>query len=46
MNGGAPERAWAAHCIDRFDGGGAALNDRDAARLLVAIEDLKARDNA
>jgi hypothetical protein len=45
-NGGAAERAWVAHRIDRFDVDGAALSDRDAARLLVAVEDLTTRDDA
>jgi len=46
VNGGAAERAWVAHRIDRFDVDGAALSDRDAARLLVAVEDLAIRDDA
>lgn len=45
-NGGAVERAWATHRIDRFDVDGAALSDHDAARLLVAVEDLSTRDDA
>ncbi len=44
--GGAVERAWVTHRIDRFDVDGAALSDRDAARLLVAVEDLPTRDDA
>lgn len=46
VNGGAVERAWVTHRIDRFDVDGAALSDRDAARLLVAVEDLTTRDDA
>lgn len=46
LNGAAAERAWVAHRIDRFDVDGVALSDRDAARLLVAVEDIAARDDA
>ncbi len=45
VNGVAVERAWATHRIDRFDLDGIALSDHDAARLLVAVEDLPTRDD-
>ena len=46
VNGSAAERAWASDRLHQFDVDGQALSDRDAARLLVAIQDLPARDDA
>jgi hypothetical protein len=44
---GAPaERAWAADRIGRFEKDGRSFSDRDAARLLVALDDLRTRDDA
>lgn len=45
-NGSTAERAWASDRLDRFDVDGRALSDRDAARLLVAVQDLPTRDDA
>ena len=46
VNGGNGERAWVTNRIDRFDVDGVALSDRDAARLLVAVEAVPTRDEA
>src|SRR4051794_38450346 len=44
---GAPaERAWVANRIGRFESDGTSFTDPDAARLLVALENLRTRDDA
>jgi hypothetical protein len=45
-NGAPAERVWAAGRIGRFESDGTSFSDPDAARLLVALKDLKTRDDA
>lgn len=46
VNGAPAERAWAVHRIAQFETDETVLSNRDAARLLVAVEDLGTRDDA